>query len=371
MRTLNHPNYELTIIDSGLLVERLAKEIRSLSIDLKHSWPRFREDPVGESLNTLNSVFGKLKEHLHSPSRLLSYLTACLLLTLLAAVVSFIDSSRGLKSATQNAEIFIDPQDVQLLKLNDETIATGIGKNGAGTVGFKSAKGQGSGVAQKARGGGSGGDNTPLESQQGKLPEPSTIQAAIPKQPNLAPALPVAGIDLDPALWNDSKAPQYGDPNSKSQLPSHGPGDGGGIGTNQGLGIGDGKGPGYGPGEDGNMGGDRAQRGCCGEGGSRTGTNQPAIFKSSEVEQRARLLSKPEPQYTEEARRNQITGTVTLRCIFSSAGDVVQIHTIGTLPFGLTDRAIAAARQIKFIPAVKSGHPVSVWMQLEYNFNLY
>ena len=33
--------------------------------------------------------------------------------------------------------------------------------------------------------------------------------------------------------------------------------------------------------------------------------------------------------------------------------------------------AIAAARQIKFVPAVRGGHPVSVFMQLEYNFNLY
>ena len=35
------------------------------------------------------------------------------------------------------------------------------------------------------------------------------------------------------------------------------------------------------------------------------------------------------------------------------------------------ERAIAAARQIKFVPAMKGGHPVSVFMQLEYNFNLY
>ena len=120
------------------------------------------------------------------------------------------------------------------------------------------------------------------------------------------------------------------------------------------------------------MGDGRSQRGCCGEGGSPNNSNGPVnIFKSVEVEQRARLLAKPEPQYTEEARRNQVTGTVTLRCVFSSAGDVVQIHTIQTLPFGLTERAIAAARQIKFIPAMKGGHAVSVWMQLEYNFNLY
>jgi TonB family protein len=80
---------------------------------------------------------------------------------------------------------------------------------------------------------------------------------------------------------------------------------------------------------------------------------------------------KPEPQYTEEARRNQITGTVVLRVVFESSGEVVQIRAVRTLPFGLTERAIAAARQIKFAPAMKSGHPVSVHMQLEYNFNLY
>jgi protein TonB len=89
------------------------------------------------------------------------------------------------------------------------------------------------------------------------------------------------------------------------------------------------------------------------------------------VEQRARLLFKPEPQYTEEARINQITGTVVLRVVFSSSGEVDQIRAVRTLPFGLTERAIAAARQIRFVPAMKNGRPVAVFMQLEYNFNLY
>jgi hypothetical protein len=41
------------------------------------------------------------------------------------------------------------------------------------------------------------------------------------------------------------------------------------------------------------------------------------------------------------------------------------------LPDGLTERAIEAARKIKFVPASKEGKYVSMWMQLEYNFNLY
>lgn len=86
---------------------------------------------------------------------------------------------------------------------------------------------------------------------------------------------------------------------------------------------------------------------------------------------KARVLSKPEPQYTEEARKNQITGTVVLRAVFSSGGQVTQIRTISGLPHGLTERAMAAARQIKFVPATKDGRPVSMWMELQYNFNLY
>jgi protein TonB len=89
------------------------------------------------------------------------------------------------------------------------------------------------------------------------------------------------------------------------------------------------------------------------------------------VTSKARLISKPEPQYTEDARKNQVVGTVVLKVVFSSNGSVTNIRTVSGLPYGLTERAIAAARQIKFVPATKDGHPVSMWMQLEYNFNLY
>ena len=145
------------------------------------------------------------------------------------------------------------------------------------------------------------------------------------------------------------------------------------MGSNNGLGIGEGDGPGFSPGNKGNMGGGDRQTGCCSGSGADgdSVSSEQQTFRGGEVERRARLLFKPEPQYTEEARRNQITGTVTLRVVFSSAGDVEQIRAVQTLPFGLTERAIAAARQIKFVPATKGGHPVSVYMQLEYNFNLY
>jgi hypothetical protein len=44
---------------------------------------------------------------------------------------------------------------------------------------------------------------------------------------------------------------------------------------------------------------------------------------------------------------------------------------ISLLACGLTKKSIEAARNITFIPATKDGKNVSMWMQLEYNFNLY
>jgi TonB family protein len=89
------------------------------------------------------------------------------------------------------------------------------------------------------------------------------------------------------------------------------------------------------------------------------------------VDRKAVLMMKPEPSYTERARQNQVTGVVVIRAVFSANGSVVNIEVKSSLPDGLTEQAIEAAKKIKFLPAAKDGKFVPVWMQLEYNFNLY
>lgn len=103
------------------------------------------------------------------------------------------------------------------------------------------------------------------------------------------------------------------------------------------------------------------------------GTVEPpgGIYSGSDVTQKALIVSKPQPQYTEEARKNQITGTVVLGAVFGADGEVKNIRTVSGLPFGLTARAVEAARLIKFTPAIKDGRPVSMYIQLEYEFRLY
>ena len=95
------------------------------------------------------------------------------------------------------------------------------------------------------------------------------------------------------------------------------------------------------------------------------------LFKPAEIDQKVRLLEKPEARYTERARFEKTAGTVVLKAVFTADGQVVNIRILDPLPHGLTEVSIEAARKIKFIPAVKDGKPVSVWLQLVYNFNLY
>ena len=95
------------------------------------------------------------------------------------------------------------------------------------------------------------------------------------------------------------------------------------------------------------------------------------VFGTREVTQKARVLSKPEPAYSEAARKAGVTGTVVIRAIFAADGEVKHIIIVRALGYGLTTQAVKAARRIKFEPAIKDGQPVSALLQLEYNFNLY
>ena len=95
------------------------------------------------------------------------------------------------------------------------------------------------------------------------------------------------------------------------------------------------------------------------------------IFSGRDVDQRAHVLEKPDPGYTAAARRDEITGTVVLGFVLAANGQVTDIKVMNGLPDGLTELAVAAAKRVKFKPAMINGRAVSTYMQLEYNFNLY
>ena len=370
--------FRVTMIDNTSLLERLARELRFLVQQLRQAWPDVKSDPVGFGRLVITEGTLRLRRRLATPNSVAAITTALLVVT--SAAMMLVLSDRLPKEKAGRTDIASEDLADIVAFLPDPNVALedkGIGAGEKGRVGLAIGKGEGSAPEPKrSTGGGGGGDHDPLPAQQGRPPLPSPIPAPIPKFPPVqSQALPAAGIDIDPALWRNLPMAGYGDPRSKSTAPSNGPGESGGMGTANGPGIGEGNGPGFGPGSDGNIGGGRkGLQGGGGSGGGPPGNNPEdpdRVYPSPQVTERARVLAKPEPQYTEDARRNQITGSVVLRVVFSRTGEVTNIRAIHALPFGLTEKAIAAARQIRFRPATKDGRPVNVYMQLEYNFNLY
>jgi TonB family protein len=247
-----------------------------------------------------------------------------------------------------------------------------------GTAG--TARGTGGGakpLQERAGGGGGGGRHEDKPAVNGKLPQASLLPQVLAPDPHppaiQSPSLPTAAtIQADPVLFPpDARAINYGDPKSKATELSSGSGDGNGIGTGTGGGVGPGEGGGVGPGHGGNTGGGDRHDGGGGPGGGGGGVDYARTFNPREVTRKASITSKPEPLYTEEARKNQVTGTVRLRLVLSASGQVTGITPLTKLPDGLTEKAIEAARRISFTPAEKDGRKVSQYVTIEYNFNIY
>ena len=130
-------------------------------------------------------------------------------------------------------------------------------------------------------------------------------------------------------------------------------------------------GPGRGGADDEPAGGAEERLKLVGRGGAATTPQGDGPFSGRDVERRALIVYKPEPPYTEEARKARVNGTIRLRAVLSSTGRVTGTEAITWLPNGLTESAIRTALQMRFFPAEVGGHPVSQYVILEYNFNVY
>jgi TonB family protein len=101
-----------------------------------------------------------------------------------------------------------------------------------------------------------------------------------------------------------------------------------------------------------------------------TGMGDERILTTKQVDARVIIISKPQPSYTKEARRNGVQGFVSLKVLLSGNGKVSRIRILRGLQAGLTESAIRAACKIKFKPAMKDGENVSQWVIAEYIFRI-
>ena len=84
-----------------------------------------------------------------------------------------------------------------------------------------------------------------------------------------------------------------------------------------------------------------------------------------------RIISKPRPGYTNEAREANVQGTVVVRVTFLASGNIGDVSVTKELSDGLTEQAISAAKRIRFQPAMRDGVPITVTKQVEYTFTIY
>jgi TonB family protein len=82
------------------------------------------------------------------------------------------------------------------------------------------------------------------------------------------------------------------------------------------------------------------------------------------------VISKPEPQYTSEARQLKVQGDVILRVTFTAAGRVVVQGLVHGLGHGLDEEARRVAQLIRFRPATRNGQAVDLTTNITVSFQL-
>jgi protein TonB len=207
-------------------------------------------------------------------------------------------------------------------------------------------------------GGGGGGNKMKEPPKKAELPGKDKLTVPVEKKPSLEQ---VAKVDPNPVEQLNIPALKLAD--SLNSLPgaidgapgvtaSLGSGSGGGAGTGTGTGIGPGTGSGLGPGSGGGTGG---------------GVYKPGNGVTTPI-----VLREVKPQYTSDAMRAKVQGSVWLECVVRPDGSVGDVKVIRSLDstFGLDLEAMKAARNWKFRPGTRQGEPVSVVVIIQLDFTL-
>ena len=162
-------------------------------------------------------------------------------------------------------------------------------------------------------------------------------------------------LEMPPEIqsWQASALPavdlaHIGNPNGQVGPMSGGHGKCCGLGDSEGAGLGDKGGPGS---------GDK-------DGG-------PGITSlSGKNSTKPVLLSHQEPEYSDEARKAKLQGTVVLSIVVTATGQVASVRVVRGLGLGLDDKAMEAVRQWRFRAATMDGKPVAAGALVEVNFRL-
>jgi protein TonB len=164
-------------------------------------------------------------------------------------------------------------------------------------------------------------------------PEPTPVEAPLE-------ALNIPAQTLAAATQTTIGVLDSGDASSQST----GSGSGTGAGSGEGSGLGQGSGGGTGGG----------------------------VYRPGSGVINPRILREVKPQYTADAMRAKVQGTVLLECVVLPDGSVGRVDVVRSLDptFGLDQEAVKAAKQWRFQPGTRFGEPVAVLVTIELTFTL-
>ena len=83
------------------------------------------------------------------------------------------------------------------------------------------------------------------------------------------------------------------------------------------------------------------------------------------------VLWRAAPEYTEQARRRKLNGSVAMAIQLRPDGTVGEVKIVESLDPGLDQMAINAARSLLFLPRIKDRKFVASWMPMTMSFNIY
>jgi len=207
-------------------------------------------------------------------------------------------------------------------------------------------------------GGGGGGNKMKEPPKKAELPGKDKLTVPVEKKPSIEQLArvepnPIEQLNIpakELSLGTEALPGAIDAPPGPSV--SQGSGSGGGAGTGTGTGIGPGNGSGLGPGSGGGTGG---------------GVYRPGNGVTTPI-----VLREVKPQYTSDAMRAKVQGSVWLECVVRPDGSVGDVKVIRSLDstFGLDLEAMKAARNWRFRPGTRQGEPVSVVVIIQLDFTL-
>jgi periplasmic protein TonB len=97
-----------------------------------------------------------------------------------------------------------------------------------------------------------------------------------------------------------------------------------------------------------------------------------SVYKPGNGVSLPQVVRQVKAEYTSEAMRQMIEGTVTLDVVVKADGAVGDVNVTQSLDavYGLDEQAVKAMKQWEFKPGTKDGKPVAVRVDVKMNFTL-